>query len=316
MKFTTALFWLVAIQTSSAAVLLRRASATEVATVGYATLNGGTKGGAGGATVTVSSLAALESAAGDNTAKIIIINGVISGSKSVKVGSNKTILGKNSGAALNGVGLRINKQKNVIVRNLKISKVVASAGDAVAIQASKNVWIDHLDLSSDQTHDKDFYDGLLDITHASDFITVSNTIMHDHFKSSLVGHSDSNGSEDKGHLTVTYVGNYWKNLNSRAPSFRFGTGHVVNNLFENVNDGINTRQGAQLLVENNVWVNSKKAIFSTDGGFATAKGNTFNGATNTAPAGTLSKMPYSFTAASASGVSASVKANAGVKLSF
>jgi pectate lyase len=154
MKFNT-LFWLaVAIQTSSAAVLVRRASATEPATIGYATLNGGTKGGAGGPTVTVSSLAALESAAKGNDAKIIIINGAISGAKSVAVGSNKTILGKNANAALNGVGLRVNKQKNVIIRNLKISKVKATSGDAVAIQASKNVWIDHLDLSSDKNNGK------------------------------------------------------------------------------------------------------------------------------------------------------------------
>jgi len=241
---------------------------------------------------------------------------VISGAKSVSIGSNKTILGKNANAALNGVGLKVDKQKNVIIRNLKISKVKASSGDAVAIQASKNVWVDHMDLSSDQNNGKDFYDGLLDITHACDFVTVSNTFLHDHFKASLVGHSDSNGAEDKGHLTVTYVNNHWKNLNSRAPSFRFGTGHVVNNFYENVSDGINTRQGAQVLVENNVWASSKKAIFSTDGGFATAKGNDFGGATNTAPAGSLTKMPYSFTALSASATKANVVANAGVKLSF
>lgn len=71
-------------------------------------------------------------------------------------------------------------------------------------------------------------------------------------------------------LPVTYAYNYWSNLNSRTPSFRFGTGHICNNggiymlifslagtltillVFDNNNDGINTRDGAQLLVENNV----------------------------------------------------------------
>lgn len=76
---------------------------------------------------------------------------------------------------------------------------------------------------------QDYYDGLLDITHASDFITVSNVYFHDHFKTSLVGHSDNNGDEDTGHLTVTYANNYWSNLHSRAPSLRFGTGHIFNN---------------------------------------------------------------------------------------
>jgi len=86
------------------------------------------------------------------------------------------------------------------------------------------------------------YDGLIDITHGCTGVTVSNSKLHDHFKASLVGHSDNNKSEDT-KITVTYVGNYFLNLNSRAPSFRFGTGHVVNNLFEKVNDGVNTRQG-------------------------------------------------------------------------
>nr|Q12639.1 RecName: Full=Pectin lyase; Flags: Precursor [Didymella pinodes]CAA60884.1 pectin lyase [Didymella pinodes] len=81
---------------------------------------------------------------------------------------------------------------------------------------SENVWVDHLDLSSDRDHDKDYYDGLLDITHAADFVTVTNTFLHDHWKASLIGHSDSNGAEDKGHLTVTYANNYLKNLNSRG----------------------------------------------------------------------------------------------------
>lgn len=45
-------------------------------------------------------------------------------------------------------------EKNVIIRNVKISKVLASAGDAIGIQAASQVWVDHLDLSSDRDHDK------------------------------------------------------------------------------------------------------------------------------------------------------------------
>lgn len=39
-----------------------------------------------------------------------------------------------------GIGLRVNKKSNVIIRNLKISKVIAGTGDAIGIQESKNVW--------------------------------------------------------------------------------------------------------------------------------------------------------------------------------
>jgi pectate lyase len=93
---------------------------------------------------------------------------------------------------------------------------------------------------------------LLDITHGVTEATVSYSKLYNHWKGTLVGHSDSNGSEDT-KMTVTYVGNYFSNINSRTPSFRFGKGHVYNNFFENVSDGINTRKGAQLLVENNVF---------------------------------------------------------------
>jgi pectate lyase len=56
--------------------------------------------------------------------------------------------------ALVGVGLRVLNEKNVIIRNVKVSKVLAGAGDAIGIQASSQVWLDHLDLSSDRDHDK------------------------------------------------------------------------------------------------------------------------------------------------------------------
>lgn len=82
--------------------------------------------------------------------------------------------------ALTGIGLTINGQSNVIVRNLKISKVVADYGDAITIQASNNVWVDHVDLSSDLDHDKDYYDGLVDVTHACEWVTISNSYLHDH----------------------------------------------------------------------------------------------------------------------------------------
>lgn len=60
----------------------------------------------------------------------------------------------------------------------------------------------------------------------------SSNYFHDHHKASLVGHSDSNSSEDTGKLHVTYANNYWKDIGSRTPSLRFGTGHIYNNYYE------------------------------------------------------------------------------------
>jgi len=312
MKFSVLIASLVSI--ASAGVIVPR-QADQAANIGYATLNGGTTGGSGGPSVTVSSLSDLQNAVKSDDKKIVYVQGNISGSGKVNIGANTSLLGK-SGASITGISLNIKKKNNVIIRGLKISKVVADNGDAIGIQYAKNVWVDRVELWSDMSHDKDYYDGLLDITHGCDYITVSHVYFHDHWKASLVGHSDNNASEDRGHLTITYAFNKWSNINSRTPSFRFGTGHVFNNYFVNVNDGINTRQGAQVLVENNVFSNVKKPLYSTDSGYATARGNDFGGASNAALSGSISSVPYSYSLQSASSVVSYVNSNAGATISF
>ncbi|KAJ7066905.1 pectate lyase [Mycena belliarum] len=315
MKWFASFLAFAAIQAISAApAIVKRVSANDVATLGYATLNGGTTGGSGGTTTTVSTLSALTAAVSGSAKKIVIISGTITGNTVVKVGANTSVLGK-AGSSLVGVGLRIINVNNVIVRNIKISKVLAEAGDALSVQASHQVWIDHVDLSSDRDHDKDFYDGLLDLTHGVTGITVTNSKLYNHWKASLIGHSDNNGAEDTP-ITVTMANNYFTNLSSRTPSFRFGHGHIFNNVFDSNNDGINTRDGAQLLVENNVWTGTNKPLYSTDGGFAVATGNDFGGASNTAPTGSFTSAPYSYSKLAASAVRAAVVKSAGQTLSF
>lgn len=118
------------------------------------------------------------------------------------------------------------------------------------------------EFASDLNHDKDYYDGLLDVTHASEWVTVSNCFLHDHWKASLIGHSDNNAAEDTGHLHVTQHNNYWLNIGSRTPSLRYGTGHVYNSYFKNMNTGIDSRDGAQILVQSNVFSNVTEPIAS------------------------------------------------------
>lgn len=297
-------------------VISKRASVKDSA-FGYASLNGGTTGGAKGSTVYVSTLSALKSAASASGAKTIVVSGPISGSGTISVSSDKTIVGQNSKVVLTGVGFTVKGAKNVIIRNLTIKKVVAASGDAIAIQKSTNVWVDHCDVSSDQSHGKDYYDGLIDITHAADYVTVSNTFIHDHYKASLVGHSDKNKAEDSGHLRVTYANNFFYNINSRTPSIRFGTAHIYNNYYLSVTDGLNARLGAQTLVEKNYYKDTKKAAFAVDNdGYAVNSGNSLNGATFTAPSGSLKSVPYSYSAVSASNVVGAVYGTAGATLTF
>jgi pectate lyase len=85
------------INVKRAGLAKRAASLEDVATTGYATLNGGTTGGKGGATVEVSSLSELTAAVKGDAASIVLITGPIKGSgENVKIGSNKSVIGKDS----------------------------------------------------------------------------------------------------------------------------------------------------------------------------------------------------------------------------
>ncbi|KAI1491489.1 pectate lyase [Biscogniauxia mediterranea] len=307
-------------QPLDARTVQKRASITDAADIGYASQNGGTTGGAGGTTTTVSDLASFTAAATSDEKMVIAVSGAITGDTKVRVASDKTIVGL-AGSSIKGVGLTVKGVSNVILRNLKISEVLAAQGDAVTIQEATNVWADHLDLSSNLDHDKDYYDGLLDVTHAAEWVTISNSYFHDHWKASLVGHSDSNADEDTGHLHVTYANNHWSNINSRTPSFRFGTGHIFNSYYESIIDsGINTRMGAQLLIESTVFANSSdKAILSQDSdetGYAVVNDVDLGGSTNSAPEGTLTSVPYDYTLLGSANVKAAVAGVAGQTLTF
>ncbi|TDZ39908.1 Pectate lyase plyB [Colletotrichum trifolii] len=305
----------------SAGTIAKRAAITESCNIGYASTNGGTTGGKGGSTTTVSTLAQFTKAAESSGKLNIVVRGTISGSAKVRVQSDKTIVGQR-GSKIVGAGLYINKVRNVIVRNLDISKVKESNGDAIGIQESTNVWVDHCDVSSDLGSGKDYYDGLIDITKGADLVTVSNTYLHDHFKTSLVGHSDSQ-TADKGKLRVTYANNYWNNVNSRNPSVRFGTAHIYNNFYNKVGStGVNTRMGAQVRVESSVWENSsKKVILSADSkttGSATVSDLSYGGGENTAPKGDFGsgKIPYKYTLYGKANVKSRVVGTAGQTLTF
>lgn len=95
-------------------------------------------------------------------------------------GDNTSIIGVGTSGVINGGGLKIVGKSNVIVRNLVINKVVGN--DAITIQKSTNIWIDHNEFYSDTTHGFDYYDGQVDLTHAVDFVTLSYNYFHDHYK--------------------------------------------------------------------------------------------------------------------------------------
>ncbi|MEV6167154.1 polysaccharide lyase family 1 protein [Streptomyces sp. NPDC051954] len=301
-----------AFATAAALALPQPAGAAETSPVGF---GAGTTGGGSATAVTVSTLSAFRTAVTGNTAKVVRVNGLIPLSGQVDIGSNTTVLGVGSASGFTGGGLRLKEVTNVVIRNLDISKPVAPA-DGITVQESTKVWIDHNAFSADRDHDKDYYDGLLDINHGADNVTVSWNTFKDHFKGSLVGHSDNNAGEDTGHLKVTYHHNHFSNVYSRIPSLRFGTGHFYNNYVEGADTACHSRMGAQMLVENNVFRTTKIAVTTNRSsdvdGYANLRGNDLGGAaTEVSQVGTFTAPPYGYTAESASTVVSSVTSGAG-----
>ncbi|KAH8664673.1 pectin lyase fold/virulence factor [Xylariales sp. PMI_506] len=279
--------------------------------VGYAV---GTTGGGTGTGTTVTTCAELEDAiAGEG---VITIDGILDECGVIDIGSDTTIIGVGSNSGLTNGGFRIKEQNNVILRNLKLH-VAPESDDLIQLQYSTNVWIDHCDLSTlGIVGDKDTYDGLLDITHACDWITVSWTVFHDHWKGSLIGHSDNNAAEDTGHLHVTYHHNWWYDVNSRLPSIRFGSGHMYSSCFENnPASGIHSRMGAQVLAEENYFLNTTLALVtnldSDEDGYILDRNNIFvNSTESITQVGDL-VPPYSYELDQASCVCNLVKSYAG-----
>ncbi|KAF2665824.1 pectin lyase-like protein [Microthyrium microscopicum] len=275
-----------------------------------------TTGGGNGGGITVTSCSALSAAAGKG-GNVIKIQGVLPGCGVIKVGGSTTIQGVGANSGLKDGGLIIKRVSNVIIRNIKFD-TPTEKGDALSLDRATKVWIDHCEFKSKgKAVNKDYYDGLLDITHGCDQVTVSWSKFSDHWKGSLVGHSDKNSEEDTGKLHVTFHHNHWNNVNSRLPSIRFGTGHMFSSCFENTpTSGINARMGAQVLVEEshfrNVTLPIVTNLSSKVEGLATSKNNIFeNGEARITKPAALS-IPYKYTTDPAATICELLSAKAGV----
>jgi pectate lyase len=197
---------------------------------------------------------------------IIVVKGMLTvpptpdggdtGGESIRVSSNKTVVGANANSGFFGGGLAMTRVSNVIVRNLVIAKPNTDGDiDAIHIEGSHQIWIDHCDLSSNGGPGT--YDGLVDISDQSDFVTVSWTHYHDHQDSGLIGRSDSSAAtaEDAGKEHVTYDHDLFTNLKT-GPRVRFGTVHLLNSYFDTVaNYGIAATDGANVRIEGSAFKN-------------------------------------------------------------
>ncbi|MCI3277151.1 pectinesterase family protein [Streptomyces cylindrosporus] len=205
---------------------------------GFASLAGGTTGGAGGEVVTVTDQASLVKYAAAEEPYVIRVSGSIAvepfGSN-VVVGSDKTIIGVgDSGEILHGE-LHLNPgTHNVIIRNLTIRDSYVEGDwdgktqdfDAIQLDTVDHVWIDHNRL----TH---MGDGLIDLRKDSQYITVSYNQFSNHNKAFGIGWTTNVMTQ------VTIDHNWFTGTKQRNPSAdNCAYAHLYNNYLSNqVADG-------------------------------------------------------------------------------
>jgi pectate lyase len=276
--------------------------------VGFATLDGfstfgynqsqigGVSGGAGGLHVQVSTVTSFVNNLQSNATLMVEVmtnldlsvlannsGGFPAGypTGEILVHSNKTIYSKNGSTISRGT-LRMGKpslgpQGNIIIRNLKFRDlwVFDPSGnydtygwDYVHLEeGSHHVWVDHCDFET-------VYDGMIDLSHGSDYLTASWNVFRYQKKCSLIGSSDNNQAEDTNHFNVTYHHNYFVNVAERMPRMRFGNAHVFNIYCENLGaynptnneagaKGIQSTAGAATLVENVYFYHPQSGTFPT-----------------------------------------------------
>ncbi len=203
----------------------------------------------------------------------------------VLVRSHKTLYSTN-GFTLSHGTLRMGKpslgaQQNIIIRNLKFADLWefdpsgnydSKGWDYIHLEeGSHHVWVDHCDFDK-------VYDGIIDVVHASDYVTVSWCVFRNQKKCSLVGHSNSNEAEDTGHLNVTFHHNYYVNVDERLPRMRFGNAHVYNLYCEDLGgNGIQSTCEAATLVENSYFHQPASGSLPTREENGTASGLPNNG---------------------------------------
>jgi len=209
----------------------------------------------------------------------------------IRPGSNTTIVGLDKHATIRGGWFDIRgtasvNRTNIIIRNLTFedtydcfpqwSPTDGELGswnalyDAISLRDSNHVWIDHNTFVDNETADDklpnyfgvlyQIHDGLVDITNASNYVTVSWNRFENHDKVMLIGSSDS-ASADRGKLNVTLHHNLFEDVGQRAARVRFGKVHIYNNFYKIDNpenyvytwgDGI---ESAVYAVNNFFWVN-------------------------------------------------------------
>ncbi|MET7419122.1 RICIN domain-containing protein [Dactylosporangium sp. NPDC005555] len=230
---------------------------------GFASTGGGTTGGAGGPTVTVTTLADLQKYVTASTPYVIRVAGAITVTPKgteLKVQSNKTIVGVGTSGQIVGGGFFLGTGvRNVIIRNLTIRDTQMTDDDpddkvydydGIQMDTADHVWIDHNTIVR-------MNDGLIDSRKDTSYLTVSWNVMGGNNKAFGIGWTDNVTAR----MTIHH--NWIHDTNQRNPSTdNVAYAHLYNNYLQNVSSYGNYARGAtKMVLENSYFENVKDPYY-------------------------------------------------------
>lgn len=195
-------------------------------------------------------------------------------------------------------GLNIKRSWNILIRNITFYDYYDD-GINIGEPETHHIWVDHCTIGHPDTRpvNQEHPDGGIDVKNGASYVTLSWNLIRNSWKTNLIGHSDSNASEDLGKLKVTLYANHYYNSNSRNPRVRFGEVHVLSNLIEQITlYGIAASNQSQVYAENNFYLNTRWPMYAdrTVPDFQTVYGNnsdgTFTSKTGNTPATALKQV--------------------------
>ncbi|GAA1586317.1 RICIN domain-containing protein [Actinoplanes couchii] len=232
---------------------------------GFASTGGGTTGGAGGTTVTVTTQADLARYAAMSGSYVIRVNAAISISPKgteIPVSSNKTIVGVGTNGQIVGGGFFLGAgTRNVIIRNLTIRDTRMADDDpdddvydydGIQMDTADHIWIDHNLITR-------MNDGLIDSRKDTSYLTVSWNVLTEGNKAFGIGWTDNVTAR----MTIHH--NWIHDTGQRNPSTdNVAYAHLYNNYLQNVSSYGNYSRGATKMVLENSYFQSVKDPFYPD----------------------------------------------------
>ncbi|MBQ1082644.1 right-handed parallel beta-helix repeat-containing protein [Nocardiopsis sp. B62] len=245
----------------------------------------GVTGGADGETVTATDADQLAEYLGAEEPLVVEVEGGIDLDGTVRVASDKTLLGVGEGAEFTGGGLAVDGADNVILANLGM----VSAGPAVTIRGgAHHVWVDGSTFSGGED------DSLISVTDGADHVTLS----WNHFTEAESAVTVGVGDDEPGALRVTVHHNFFDGTSERHPRARNAEHvHVFNNYFRaNPEYGVQSSHGSQVLVEGNYFENTPVSVSTEpdEPGNVVTRDNLLVDSDQPEPRGTVPDPPYAY----------------------